>query len=133
MYDSENTIIRMLRNGARGFILKDIEPIELKSALNSVLLKGYYYSELITSRLINLVNNLDNPGHQFKQIVSLSDKEIEFLKLICSELTYKEIADKMYVSPRTVDGYRDTLFEKLTVRTRVGLVLYAIRNGLFIV
>ncbi len=55
---------------------------------------------------------------------------MEFLKLACSELTYKEIADKMFLSPRTIDGYRDALFEKLNVKTRVGLVMYAIKNGI---
>ncbi len=60
----------------------------------------------------------------------LSDREKLFLQLICSELTYKEIACKMFLSPRTIDGYRDALFEKLQARTRVGLVMYAIKNGI---
>jgi DNA-binding NarL/FixJ family response regulator len=130
MYDSENSIIRMLRNGARGYILKDTDPGELQQALLDVQLKGYYQSEMITSRLIRLVNDLDNPDGQLQQMINLNEREIEFLKLSCTELTYKEIADRMGVSPRTVDGYRDMLFEKLPVKTRVGLVLYAIRSGL---
>lgn len=134
MYDSESSIIRMLRNGARGYILKDTDPTELQAALESVEQKGYYHSEMVTSRLIRLVNDLDNPESGIKQqMITLSDKEIEFLKLSCTELTYKEIADRMGVSPRTVDGYRDGLFEKLPVKTRVGLVLYAIRSGLVMV
>src|ERR1700754_381456 len=133
MYDSENSIIRMLRNGARGYILKDTDPTELQTALADVQEKGYYHSELITSRLIRLVNELDNPDGQIQQLMNLNEREIEFLKLSCTELTYKEIADKMGVSPRTVDGYRDMLFEKLPVKTRVGLVLYAIRSGLVMV
>jgi len=133
MYDSENSIIRMLRNGARGYILKDSDPGELQAALLDVQQKGYYHSEMITSRLIRLVNDLDNPEGQIQQMINLNEREIEFLKLSCTELTYKEIADKMGVSPRTVDGYRDTLFEKLPVKTRVGLVLYAIRSGLVMV
>jgi DNA-binding NarL/FixJ family response regulator len=134
MYDSENSIIRMLRNGARGYILKDTDPAELQQALLDVQQKGYYHSEMITSRLIRLVNDLDNPeGPIQQQMINLNEREIEFLKLSCTELTYKEIADRMGVSPRTVDGYRDTLFEKLPVKTRVGLVLYAIRSGLVMV
>jgi two-component system invasion response regulator UvrY len=133
MYDSENSIIRMLRHGARGYILKDSDPAELQSALLDVQQKGYYYSEMITSRLIRLVNDLDNPEGALKQMIALNEREIEFLKLVCTELTYKEIADRMGVGPRTVDGYRDTLFEKLPVKTRVGLVLYAIRSGLVVV
>jgi two-component system invasion response regulator UvrY len=131
MYDSENSIIRMLRNGAGGYILKDIEPLELNAALNAVLSNGYYYSEMITSRLIHKVNDINNIERQFKQIALLNERENEFIKLVCSEMTYKEIAERMCVSPRTVDGYRDMLFEKLNVKTRVGLVLYAIRYGLF--
>jgi DNA-binding NarL/FixJ family response regulator len=134
MYDSENSIIRMLRNGARGYILKDTDPTELQQALLDVQQKGYYHSEMITSRLIRLVNDLDNPdGPIQQQMINLNEREIEFLKLSCTELTYKEIADRMGVSPRTVDGYRDGLFEKLPVKTRVGLVLYAIRSGLVMV
>jgi len=60
----------------------------------------------------------------------LSEREIEFLQYVCTELSYKEIADKMYLSPRTIDGYRDAMFEKLNIKTRVGLALYAVRNGI---
>ncbi|MBD0288749.1 MAG: helix-turn-helix transcriptional regulator, partial [Flavisolibacter sp.] len=63
-------------------------------------------------------------------ISQLNEKEIQFLKLCCTEMTYKEIADVMHVSPRTVDDYRDKLFEKLNVKNRVGLVLFAIKNGI---
>jgi DNA-binding CsgD family transcriptional regulator len=63
-------------------------------------------------------------------MLTLNDRELEFMKLVCTEWTYKEIADRMYLSPRTIDGYRDALFEKLNVRTRVGLAMYAVRNGI---
>ena len=130
MYDNEQSIIRMLRNGAKGYILKETEPKEFRSALDAVLTKGFYYSEMITGKLIHAVNHIDEPQNTIKPLVNLNDRELEFLKLTCTELTYKEIADKMYLSPRTIDGYRDALFEKLNAKTRVGLVLYAIRNGI---
>lgn len=130
MYDNEQSIIRMLRNGAKGYILKETEPREFRSALDAVLTKGFYYSEMITGKLIHAVNHIDEPHSAIKPLVNLNDRELEFLKLTCTELTYKEIADKMYLSPRTIDGYRDALFEKLNAKTRVGLVLYAIRNGI---
>lgn len=63
-------------------------------------------------------------------MVTLNDREIQFLKLVCSDSTYYEIADEMCVSKRTVDGYRDELFKKLNVKSRTGLVLYAIKNKL---
>ncbi|MFT3825862.1 MAG: response regulator transcription factor [Chitinophagaceae bacterium] len=130
MYDNENAIIRMMKNGAKGYILKDIDPLEFRQALDSLIRKGFYYSEMVTGKLIHAVNTMDEPGQTIQKLVTLNEREIDFLKLACSELTYKEIADKMYVSPRTVDGYRDTLFEKLSIKTRVGLVLYAIKNGI---
>jgi len=130
MYDNENAIIRMMKNGAKGYILKDIDPLEFRVALDSLIRKGFYYSEMVTGKLIHAVNNMDEPGQPIQKLVTLNEREIDFLKYACSELTYKEIADKMFVSPRTVDGYRDTLFEKLSLKTRVGLVLYAIKNGI---
>lgn len=133
MYDNENAIIRMFKAGTRGYILKDSEPKELKAALDSIVNKGYYYSDLVTSKLIHSINTMDDDDSEIKNVVQLNDREIEFLKLACSEMTYKEIAEKMFLSPRTIDGYRDALFEKLGVTTRVGLVLFAVRNGIVIV
>ena len=130
MYDTDNSIIRMLKNGVKGYILKDIEPTELRLALESVITKGFYYSEMVTGKLIHTINTLDVEEHKIRHVLTLNDRELEFLKLACTECTYKEIAEQMYLSPRTIDGYRDTLFEKLNVKTRVGLVLYAIRNGI---
>lgn len=130
MYDNEQSIIRMLKNGARGYILKETEPKEFKSALDSVISKGYYYSEMVTGKMIHALSNIEDDNNGIKPFFSLNDREIEFLKLACTELTYREIADKMHLSPRTIDGYRDTLFEKLHAKTRVGLVLYSIKNGI---
>jgi two-component system, NarL family, invasion response regulator UvrY len=129
MYDNENAIIRMFKAGAKGYILKDCEPAELKAALDAIATKGFYYSEMVTGKLIHTINSLDEKD-SVSNILHLQDREIMFLKLICTELTYKEIADKMFVSPRTIDGYRDALFEKLNLKTRVGLVMYAIKNGI---
>lgn len=126
MFDDENSIIRMLKNGARGYILKDINPAELKQAINSVMTKGFYYSELVSGSLLHSIahNHGEDSVHS---LLSLKEREIEFLKLACTELTYKEISDKMNLSPRTIDGYRDDLFQKLGVKSRVGLVLFAIK------
>jgi two-component system, NarL family, invasion response regulator UvrY len=129
MYDNENSIIRMLKSGAKGYILKDSEPAELKAAINAVVSKGYYYSDLVSGKLIHAINKLDDEGGELKNLMQLNERETDFLKYACTEMTYKEIADKMFVSPRTIDGYRDALFEKLHVKTRVGLVMYAIKNG----
>lgn len=131
MYDDENAIIRMLRCGAKGYILKDSDPAELKLAINALLQKGFYHSELVTGKLIHTINHLDEPENSsVKNLLGLNEREIEFLKLVCTEMTYKEIAEQMCLSPRTIDGYRDALFEKLNVKSRVGLVLFAIKNGI---
>lgn len=130
MYDNETSIIRMLKCGAKGYILKDSEPAELKAAIDDILTKGFYYSELVSGKLMHAINKMDDDTDGLKNLVPLSDRETDFLKYACTELTYKEIADKMFVSPRTIDGYRDALFEKLQLKTRVGLVMYAIKNGI---
>lgn len=130
MYDNENNIIRMFKSGAKGYILKDCDPSELKTALNALVTKGFYYSEMVTGKLIHTINCLDDNDSQLKGMIKLNEREITFLKYACTELTYKEIADKMFVSPRTIDNYRDDLFQKLNLKTRVGLVMYAIKNGI---
>jgi two-component system, NarL family, invasion response regulator UvrY len=129
MYDNENSIINMFKAGAKGYILKDSEPSLLKAALDSIKTQGFFYSEMVTGRLINSIQKSEKVSNQAPDTL-LSEREKEFLKLACTEMTYKEIADKMCLSPRTIDGYRDALFEKLQLKTRVGLVMYAIKNEL---
>ena len=130
MYDDENAIIRMLKCGAKGYILKDSEPTELRAAIDALMSKGFYYSDLVSGKLIHAINKIDDEGSELKSLVQLSERETDFLKYACTEMTYKEIADKMFVSPRTIDGYRDGLFEKLHIKTRVGLVMHATNNGI---
>ncbi len=132
MYDTENAIIRMFKAGVRGYIMKYCDPVDLNAAMEALMIKGYYYSELVTGRLIHTINQYDDSESEDYRnpLAVLNDREIEFLRYACTEMTYKEIASKMYLSPRTIDGYRDTLFDKLHIKTRVGLVTFAIRNGL---
>lgn len=132
MYDKEHCIIRILRNGARGYILKDINPKEFKSALDTLLHSGYYYSGIITGKLIHAINKMDNTAETMQVISRLALHEMEFLKLICTEMTYKEIADAMKVSPRSVDSYREALFEKMQAKSRVGLAIQAIKYGIVV-
>ena len=128
MFSDENTIIRMLKLGAKGYIMKTAEPEELHLALKSVMQKNFYLSDYITGKIVvGLNKNMEQPDEQ----VVLTAREMEFLKLTCSELSYKEIAEKMFVSSRRVEDHRNALFEKLKIRSRVGLVMYAIKNGIF--
>jgi DNA-binding NarL/FixJ family response regulator len=127
MYDEESAIIRMLKYGAKGYIFKDADPHELKQALDSIVTKGYHYSELVTGHLIH---NIHQKTPQANDMPAFSTRELEFFRLACSELGYKEIAEIMHLSARTVEGYRDALCEKLNLRSRVGLALYALKNGI---
>jgi DNA-binding NarL/FixJ family response regulator len=125
--DSDTTIIKMIQQGARGYILKDADPKELQMAFEEILAKGYYYNEMLTRKVIQSIHHGASDSSLFPKI---SDREMEFLKHACSEKNYQQIADEMFVSERTVDGYRESLFKKFNVSNRVGLVLYAIKNQL---
>lgn len=128
MYDSEIALIRLLKVGVKGFLKKDVHPSELKFAIHAVMESGHYYSHGTTGRLMNLFrNSYDNVT---LQRTMLSEAEIQFLKLTCTEFTYKEIAEQMDLTPRAVDNLRDTLFTKLDAKSRVGLAMFAIKQGL---
>ncbi len=128
--DAETAIIKMIRHGAKGYILKDADPKELKQAFHQVLAEGYYYNDIVTRKVMRSINQLVNENSSQSTFIKLTDRELEFLKLACSEKSYYEIAKEMFLSERTIDGYRDALFKKLNVGTRVGLVMYAIKSGL---
>ncbi len=129
MYDSEIALIRLLKVGVKGFLKKDTHPNELRVALNSVSENGYYYSQDTTGKLANLFQkNTDNQN--FVEKAMLNESELAFLRLASTDLTYKEIAAQLNLSPRAIDGYRDSLFEKLDVKSRVGLAIYAVKNGI---
>lgn len=123
MENSDDTVIRMLKSGIKGYLSKDIEPGELDKAIQAVHNYGYYYTDYLTGKLIDAASQEKNTA------VEISDREREFLQWACSDLTYKEIAEKMYLSVKTIDNYRESLFIKLEVKSRVGLALAAIRKG----
>ncbi|PZR36027.1 MAG: DNA-binding response regulator [Azospira oryzae] len=128
MIEKEETIVRMLRLGVKGYLCKDVEPHELREALTAVMNKGFYYTDFITGKLLHALHASDEVSKAAAAKELISTREKEFLQLACSEMTYQEIADKMFLSPKTIDGYRNSLFEKLQVKSRVGLVLHAIRH-----
>jgi len=130
MVQKEETIVKMLRLGVKGYLCKDVEPKELGEALHSVINKGYYYTDFVTGKLVHSLQNSNHDNVKKNAPELMSEREKEFLKLACSELTYNEIAAKMFLSPKTIDGYRNALFEKLNVKSRVGLALYAVKNGI---
>jgi DNA-binding NarL/FixJ family response regulator len=124
MFEDDKAVIRMIRNGASGYVLKESKPAELLEAIKTIYARGVYINELVSGKLIRSLTAEEDS-------LDFTKKELEFLRLCCSELTYKEIADKMFVSPRTIDNYRESLFSKLNLKSRTGLVLYAIQNQIF--
>ncbi|HVZ25635.1 MAG TPA: response regulator transcription factor [Sediminibacterium sp.] len=130
MLENDTAIIRMLKNGARGYILKDSKPKIFKDALDNIRDSGYYINELVSNKLMHYINQEESLEEEAFALSSLSENEVTFLRWICTEKTYKEIADEMCLSPRTIDTYRDNLFKKLDVKTRVGLAIFAIKNGI---
>lgn len=122
--EDENTIIQMLKSGAKGYLSKDIQKDMLHLALTNTLQQGFFHTQNVTDALLGSLkkkNELDD----------LKEREIEFIQLACTDLTYKEIADKMFLSPKTIDNYRDAVFSKLNIKNRVGLVLFAIKTGIY--
>ncbi len=132
MYDSEIALIRLLRTGVNGFLKKDIHPSELRGALKMVAEGEYYYSNRTTGKIASLFRKNPDKKTPLENAI-LNDVEVNFLKLACSDMTYKEIAHAMGMTPRNIDSYRDALFAKLDVKSRVGLAIYALKNGIVIV
>lgn len=118
MEHEEEIMIKMIKSGCRGYLLKDIEPEEFRNALEEVMHSGYYLKD-------EIMEALDHS--EASKPFSLTAREIEFLHLVCTERTYKEIAEEMHLSPKTIDGYREQLFGKLNVKSRTGVVLHAIK------
>lgn len=126
MQDDDASVIKMIKNGAKGYLLKNTHPYDLEKALKGLLENGHYYPEWATSKIFASL------GNDFKisdSSITITEREKEFLKYSVTEMNYKEIAEKMFCSPRTVESYRDNLFEKLELKTRVGLAVYALKNG----
>lgn len=123
MYEDEKAIIEMLKAGAGGYLLKESKPSDLLVAIKTIKEKGFYINDLVSGRLMASLKK-----DPIKPI--FSEKELTFLQLCSRELTYKKIGAQMSVSHRTVDNYRESLFTKLNIKSRTGLVVYGIKNGL---
>jgi DNA-binding NarL/FixJ family response regulator len=123
MNDKDNSIISMLKSGCCAYLLKEIHPTELEKALHEIIANGYYNADMSN---LNFRRLLMKAGE--KPEIVLTVRESQFLTHACSDLTYKQIADQMQLSERTIDGYRETLFGKFHVQSRVGLCLEALRK-----
>jgi two-component system invasion response regulator UvrY len=126
MIEREESIVRLLKMGVKGYLSKDVEPEDLENAIDSIVHKGFYYTDFITGKLLhNLIHNDEQ-----NELINLNEKDKELLQLLSTDMTYKEIAQKLDVTVRTIDYQRDTLCKKINVISRVGLTIYAIKNNI---
>lgn len=129
MYESDLTLFRLMNTGVAGFLKKDAHHSELVYAIQAVMETGYYFSNQMTGKLVELIRH-NEKGEMNLGRVKLTESEMAFLQLACTDLTYKEIAARIHLNTRSVDTIRDNLFEKLGVRSRVGLAMFAMRQGI---
>ncbi len=130
-HDEDAFIVRLMELGANGYMLKTAEPDEIDTAIRSVAANGYYFSELVSKVMLHGLLKKKQVKPFFNEIDPLSDREIEVLRGICTELTTAEIAEKIFVSPRTVDFHRNNLLLKTGARNAAGLVVYAMTKGIY--
>lgn len=130
MFDDEKFIVHLMENGAAGYLLKNSEPDEIKNAITGAVMNGYYFTDLVNRAMLKKIVTHKQFKPTFKNEIQLTDRELEVLHLICEEHTAPEIAKMVYLSPRTVEGIRGKLIEKIGVKNTAGLVMYAVRNGL---
>lgn len=128
MFDSELMLMRMMQLGVQAFLKKDVHPSELNYALDAVFTEGYYYPQSVSGKMAALFQK--SRDKHSKDAAPFSANEITFLKLVGTELTYKEIADEMCVSERTIENYRTSLCDKLSLKNRTDLAVFAMRNGI---
>ncbi|MEZ5018386.1 MAG: response regulator transcription factor [Flavipsychrobacter sp.] len=130
MFDEEHFILHLVQAGANGYLLKNAEPSEIKLALHAAVENGFYFNDLVSNTMLkNVVQKAQTPTI-FKQVEPLNEKELNVLRLICEQHTAAEIAEKVFLSPRTVEGIRSALLDKIGVRNTAGLVMYAVKNGI---
>lgn len=136
MFEKEEAVIRMLKLGVKGYLSKDIEVEDVHTALESIASDELYFAGFVTGIMQKNIQKegLSSLSDKYFSTqggrIELSENELRFLKFACTEMTYEQIADQMCLSPKTIDGYRAALFSKFKLKNRVGLVLYAIKNGL---
>jgi DNA-binding NarL/FixJ family response regulator len=126
MQDDEQIVLHMIQQGVNGYLMKNADPDELEKAIKGVLLKDMYFPENVSKLVYGSLNDKKSKW----KISDLTDREYEVLNLICREFTANEIAEKLHVSPRTVEGYRTKLLDKTGAKNLAGLVVFALKNGL---
>lgn len=130
MHNDEHFILHLMELGANGYLIKNADAEEIKKAIHSVHENNYYFNELVSTALLRKVSHHKNMDPKFRHSVELNEREIEVLKLICEENTAAEIAGKIFLSARTVEGIRASMMQKIGVKNIAGLVIYAVKHGI---
>ncbi|MCO5950783.1 response regulator transcription factor [Mucilaginibacter flavidus] len=130
MFNEDKYIVDMMKAGASGYLLKNAEPEEIIEAISTVFYKDYYFNEHLSITLIKQLAGNNNSNNPSQSLADFNEREIEVLRLVCQECSNQEIADKICLSVRTVEGYRARLFEKTRSKNLVGLVIFAIKTGI---
>lgn len=130
MYEDDKFIIHLMENGANGYLLKNAESDEIRKSIYAVYENGYYFNDLVNKALLKKLVLKNNFKPSFNQNIDLTEREIQVLKLICEEKTAAEIGKEIFLSPRSVEGIRQRLIEKIGVRNTAGIVMFAVKNGL---
>jgi DNA-binding NarL/FixJ family response regulator len=130
MHEDERFVSHMMENGANGYLLKNAEPQEIRRAIMDVHEKGYYLNNFVNRILIKKAHAKQKSLPSLTNDITISDKEKEVLQFICMEFTAQEIAQKMNISPRTVEAIKDRLMERFGSKNTAGLVFFAVKNNL---
>ena len=130
MYEDDKFIIHLMENGANGYLLKNTSAEEITKSIYAVHENGYYFNDVVNKALLKKLVLKGNLKPSFNQNVEFTERELEVLKLICAEKTAAEIGKEIFLSPRSVEGIRQRLIEKVGVRNTAGLVMFAIKNGI---
>lgn len=130
MYDDDKFIIHLMEMGANGYLLKNAESEEIRKSIYAVYENGYYFNDLVNKALLKKLVLKRNFKPSFNQDIEFTERELEVLKLICEEKTAAEIGKEIFLSPRSVEGIRQKLIEKVGVRNTAGLVMFALKNGI---
>lgn len=130
MYDDDKFIIHLIEMGANGYLLKNAEPQEVEDALHAVMETGFYFNNHVSRVMLKGLISKQKSKPNFDDKVEFTARELEVLQLICKEHTNVEIANKLYLSTRTIDGYRNKLLLKTGAKNTAGIVMYAVKHGL---
>jgi DNA-binding NarL/FixJ family response regulator len=131
MHDEDDLIMEMLESGAKGYLLKNADKEEVIEAIQTVFEGDPYYCRSTNAKLTKLIAKTRYHTYNRSKKPEFNEKELEIIQLICHENTNKEIGEKLFLSVRTVEGYRLKILEKMQVKNSVGLVVYAIQHGFF--